>query len=591
MAMVALLVSSTSIITAQAASGDLDPSFDADGIVTTDVSNNVDIANAVAIQSDGRIVVAGDVDGSDGFAVARYNPDGSLDTSFGAGGIVRTDFNNNTEEARAIVIQSDEKIVAGGVDFNGSNSDFALARYNSDGSLDATFGVGGKITTDFFSSVDEINALAIQSDGRIVAAGSVNDSGEDIFGLARYNTDGSLDTSFGTDGKVTTDFTEGSADTINAIAIQNDGRIVAVGSTDNFTNSNLDFAVARYNADGTLDATFGAGGRLVQVLSDDIDEAKAVAPLSGGKMLVAGTGADTFALVRYNADGSLDTSFGTGGVVTTSFGNDDNANAMIVQADGKIVLGGTALGVGATSADFAVARYLSDGSLDPAFGNGGKVTTSIGDFDEARALAIQSDGNIIAVGFADLNTEDFALARYLNDVQCSLACPSNVAAVENPRGSGTSVVNYPPPVVMGLCQAVCSPPSGSSFPLGITTVTCTTIGIGAGASCSFTVTVIPAFDICMQDNSKPANKLLFLSTTGDYIFCLADGSKFTGRGTVSRKGSTVTLTHNSATHRVQATVTLGGVNKGTASLQSPPGIAKATITDSNTTNNNCVCSN
>src|SRR5919106_930041 len=217
---------------AAAPPGDLDPTFDGDGKVTTDFAGGGDQAQAVAIQGDGKIVAAGidrNLSGVGDLALARYNPDGSLDTTFDTDGLVTTDFIGQTDQAYAVAIQGDGKIVAAGRAFLGSTrEEFALARYNPDGSLDTTFDGDGKVTTDFAAFNDNARAVVIQGDGRIVAAGFAVVSGTNDFALARYNTDGSLDSTFDGDGKVTTDFAAAS-DIAHSVATQGDGRIVAAG--------------------------------------------------------------------------------------------------------------------------------------------------------------------------------------------------------------------------------------------------------------------------------------------------------------------------------------------------------------------------
>jgi uncharacterized delta-60 repeat protein len=406
---------------AAAPPGDLDPTFDGDGKVTTDFAGIFEIAGAVAIQGDGKIVAAGtaaDVSGISDFALARYNTDGSLDPTFDGDGKVTTDFAGASDEANAISIQGDGKIVAAGVARIGLNGpqDFALARYNTDGSLDTAFDGDGKVTTDFAGANDQAHAVAIQGDGKIVAAGVAGDviSGTNDFGLARYNANGSLDTTFGGDlplpvpgdGKVTTDFA-GPTDQAFGVAIQGDGKIVAAGL------SGSDFALARYNSDGSLDTAFDGDGKVTTDFAGPTDQAHAVAIQGDGKIVAAGfAGSDfDFALARYNTDGSLDTTFGGDGKVTTDFagsGSRDEAHAVAIQGDGKIVAAGLAVVSGIF--DFALARYRADGSLDTIFSGDGKVTTDFaGDFDVANGVVIQANGRIVAAGFAG---DDFALARY-----------------------------------------------------------------------------------------------------------------------------------------------------------------------------------
>src|SRR5947208_1320082 len=242
---------------AQAAAGDLDPTFGTAGMVMTDINRSTDIANAVAVQADGKLVVVGetykhnDYTGED-FAVARYNTDGTLDTTFGARGKVRTDFPGLAAVRSSVVIQPDGKIVVAGGAFPLFTflGDFKVVRYNPNGSLDTSFGDGGIVTTSFPGDGSYAFAVALQSDGKIIAAGTdfvdfnPGDMSNTDFALARYNPDGSLDTTFGNGGTVTTDFL-GNQDDVFSVLIQPDGKIIAVGSA-NSPVDYYDFAAARY---------------------------------------------------------------------------------------------------------------------------------------------------------------------------------------------------------------------------------------------------------------------------------------------------------------------------------------------------------
>jgi uncharacterized delta-60 repeat protein len=419
---------------AVAAPGALDLTFGSGGVVTTDFGGS-DSAEAVAIQSDGKIVAVGGTFSfpSGDFALARYNADGSLDASFGPGGKVTTDF-GGFDAASAAVIQPDGRIVAAG---RSGSGDFALARYNADGSLDPTFGSGGKVTTDF-GGFDAAFGVALQADGKIVAAGQGGPGGG--FAFARYNTDGSLDPSFGSGGEVTTHFTSG-VEVVIAVAIQLDGKIVVTGQT--FAGGFQQFALARYNADGSLDASFGSGGIVATNFGFDSAFGGALAIQSNGKIVAAGRAGTDFLLARYNGDGNLDATFGSGGIVTTDFGGAffDAAFGVALQSNGKIVAaGGTFNGFVGPSADFALARYNPDGSLDASFGSGGKLTTDFGGFDVARSVALQSDGKIVAAGTGGSGS-DFALARYLGDTSVITVSvdiePGEFPNAINPGSNGT----------------------------------------------------------------------------------------------------------------------------------------------------------
>jgi uncharacterized delta-60 repeat protein len=403
--------------------GTLDQTFDVDGRVTTDFGGR-DSAGGVVIQPDGKIVAAGfgAGPGEFDFAVARYNTDGSLDASFGGGdGMVTTDFANRDDRGWAVALQADGKIVVAGQSFvvpsvGGGDLDFALARYNTDGSLDTGFSGDGKVTMDLgVGETDAALDVAIQTDGKIVAAGYVRNLfpdplGPADFAVARFNTDGTPDMAFGVGGKVTTDFGQ-DHDEASAVIIQSDGRIVAGGFAFSGT---FDFGLARYNTDGTPDLGWGGDGTVLTNFGGT-DSATGLALQPDGRIVAAGStnlsGSVDMALARYNTNGSLDTGFDGDGRVTTDFGGDDSAAAVALQTDGKIVTAGSRL-VG--TYDFALGRYLANGSLDPQWSGDGKVTTDFGGAsDIAHGVAIQADGKIVAAGCSFcLEDFDFALARY-----------------------------------------------------------------------------------------------------------------------------------------------------------------------------------
>lgn len=388
------------------ADGALDTSFGNGGQLTTlFTGSTISIIAEVILQPDTKIVAIGAATiGTVNFAVARYHEDGSLDTSFGTNGMVSTDF-GGADSANAGLLQPNGKIVAAGTTDVGNN--FALARYNPDGSLDPSFGTNGLVTTNVGGD-DIINAVLLQPDGKIVAVGQSADN----FALARYNTDGSLDTSFGTNGLVTTNF--GGSDLAIAGALQPDGKIIAVGQSD--TGGTVDFALVRYNTNGSVDTSFGTNGLVITNFGgEDIPTAVALQP--DGKIVVAGAsdvnGTFDFVVVRYNSNGSLDTSFGTNGIVVTNIGGVDVATAVVILSDGKIVAGGRSSAGG--NDDFALVRYNTNGSVDTSFGTNGIVTTSFGSAnDTINSMFIQSDGKIVAGGSATISAAlRFALARYV----------------------------------------------------------------------------------------------------------------------------------------------------------------------------------
>ena len=389
--------------------GTIDTAFNTTGKLLTDVSGgrfNLG-AQGVALQNDGSIVAAGEYNksGQLDFGVARYSVNGTLDPLFGTSGIATTDFPLNEDAISALVTQTDGKTVAIGREqspvrvIDAQDPNFELARYNSNGSLDTSFGSGGLVSTDFGVHGDDFAyGGALQTDGKIVVVGQVGAqfsqtaAADTRFGIARYNTNGTLDATLGTGGLVTTDFGT-THDSAYGVAIQTDGKIVVAG-----TNGS-DIILARYNTDGSLDsANFGTGGKVTTDVAGGVDVGRSVVIQASGKIVVGGSAGGDFALVRYNSDGTLDTAtFGTGGKVTTDFnGGTDSMNQLVPQTDGKLVGAGSAANAGNT--DFALARYSVDGVLDATFGTGGKVTSDFGGFDTAGGVGLLPNGKLVAAG-------------------------------------------------------------------------------------------------------------------------------------------------------------------------------------------------
>jgi uncharacterized delta-60 repeat protein len=366
--------------------GELDSSFGTGGTVTTSMSSAGGFDEHVwnlTLDRDGKIVAAGDaVTATGGFdvALARFNADGTLDTSFGTAGKVTTAIGPDTRRDRAhdVAVMDDGKIVVAGFADMGPGAgrrNFMLARYNPDGTLDGTFGSGGIVITRVApgdnNDVVTTNGLTIADAGKFILSGQANmgaGAGGFNFALARYNPDGTLDGSFGSGGIVTTAVAPGdNFDTASSVAIHPAGKIVAGGVAE-----------------------------------------------SGGFVF-------DWALVRYNPDGSLDNSFGEGGKVTTNVGpgnSDDDEEELVIQSTGKILIGGSVAPTAVTvDSDFAIARYNDDGTLDGSFGSGGivKTNTAAGNgSDEIYEIALLSDAKLIASGECDqaVTGRDVCVARY-----------------------------------------------------------------------------------------------------------------------------------------------------------------------------------
>jgi len=396
----------------QVPAGTLDPTFGNGGKVVTNLGRT-SAAAAVVMQPDGKLVVTGNaaqaIDPTADkwkFGLVRYNPDGSLDSSFGDGGTVSTALSDAGSRAADVALQSDGKIVAAGAVFPGQTgtAGFGVVRYNVDGSLDKSFGANGIVIVTVGGR--EATAVAIQRDGKVVVTGV---SDRDQFGTIRLNVDGTEDSAFGTDGAVTTEIgTVGS--TAADVAVQADGKIVVVGRKLS-GSADSDFAIVRYTSDGRLDASFGNGG--IATPAVDSGAANAVAVQDDGKIVAAGPSARAtgpgfdITLARFNAQGSLDLTFGNNGTETTDVGG-GNALDVALQLDGKIVVAADIQNA------FGVIRYTGDGSLDSSFGAGGMVTTAFGEASGAYSVAVQPDGKIVAVGVG--LARGFVVARYFGEV-------------------------------------------------------------------------------------------------------------------------------------------------------------------------------
>jgi uncharacterized delta-60 repeat protein len=409
--------------TARGAAGALDPTFSGNGKVALRFAHHGPAGlRDVAIQADGKLVAVGFWRAR--FAVLRFRRNGALDHTFGGDGKVATRFPNGAR-AWAVAIQNDGKIVAAGTAAaSGPHLGwFALARYLPDGQLDPTFGGGdGIMQKEFSRRFDECNSVAIQPDGKIVVAGgrSLAFTGSD-FAIMRFNVDGSLDHSFDGDGKqainLSADPSGDLLDVAHGVVVQPDNKIV-LGGTVQYGGPAFrrGFALVRLNADGSPDSSFGTDGKSLSPLPSSESEVSGLALGSDGKLtLVGDTVGFAFrsAVARFDSGGALDTSFSDDGLVTTKFpGEYDSFGSDVeVQPDGRTVA------VGSAGIDFAVARYNVDGTLDTAFSDDGRVTTSWKyrwGGTTAFAAALQPDGKIVAAGDT-IDANILLLTRYLGN--------------------------------------------------------------------------------------------------------------------------------------------------------------------------------
>ncbi|MEI5099400.1 hypothetical protein RB200_13340 [Streptomyces sp. PmtG] len=403
--------------TAAAAPGDLDTGFGTGGKVTTDFGatpSKPEIGNDLLRTSSGSLFVVGRAGlgtpgvGPSDFGVAKYTSSGALDTGFSGDGKVTTGFGDTLAMARSVIEAGDGKILVGGFTGGEQIADLALARYNSDGTLDTSFGGDGKVTTDLTSGLgDGVRGLSLTSGGKILVAGA---AGADSF-IARYNSDGSLDTGFGGgDGHVVTDF--GTGDHLFALEELSGGKMIAAGS------ANSDFLLVRYNSDGTLDTTFSGDGKVTTDFNSLSDIAFGFTRAPGGDYVLAGAvdapepfgiaGPIKVGVVRYDSDGSLDTGFSGDGKVTTDVNTlrADEARDVAVDSDGKIVIAGLAnesvvFPIDPVDGDALVIRYNSNGTLDTGFSGDGIATLDYsGGADVARGIALTGGDDIVIAGGA-----------------------------------------------------------------------------------------------------------------------------------------------------------------------------------------------
>jgi len=386
------------------------------GVITTDFDGD-SFGCGVTIQADSKIVVVGSYMNEEKMDVAlvRYNPDGTLDTSFGGGtGKLTTDFGYE-DAGLCTIIQSDGKILVIGESAinGGSYGKCIIARYNIDGSFDTSFDGDGKVITNFLDGLNVdgfyTTDAILQSDGKILIVGGGYQSGNSLVTLFRYNSNGSLDSSFGNNGMVITPSISGlnSSDFPYGVVQQADEKIlVAVRSADN-----VNITLILYNIDGTVDTSFNAASVEVTGLKENDIDGGLVLQVDG-KILVSGSSHGNIVLLRYNSNGTLDNTFNGSGNVVTDLGGDDGVGAITLQTDGKILVSGY------SNNDLALLRYNTDGTPDTHFGNTGIALTNIGSDSlhgitfAGWGITVQSDGKIIVSGESN---GDFAVVRYNTD--------------------------------------------------------------------------------------------------------------------------------------------------------------------------------
>lgn len=410
--------------------GMLDTTFGGQGIVITDIDGN-DELRAIALQPDQKILAAGATGGFPGIgfiedmAVARYMPDGSLDLDFGDAGIVRVDFPLDYSRSFAVAIQQDGRIVLGGL--NGytneittdENHHFALVRLNPNGSRDSSFGNAGLVVPILGGNNENVNKILIQEDGKLIAAGISSTLYMASFAMIRYESNGEVDHSFGNDGIVLTSIQDWNE--AKTGVIQPDGKIILGGYAR--TDTTADFAMVRYKEDGTIDSLFGNDGIVQTDLAGGIDLAWTMLLEPDGKLVLGGyanfslnPNVSDIGVVRYNSDGSLDKSFGNAGIDILSLGSQTLIHAMTRQPDGKYLLAGSS-DANLPAQQWLLARIEHNGVLDTIFGTQGIIITNVeGELDFTLSVLIQNDSKIVVGGFNNgPGSRDFVLGRYLVD--------------------------------------------------------------------------------------------------------------------------------------------------------------------------------
>jgi len=398
--------------------GELDKSFGNEGKVNVGIMGYSDVAKSIALQKDGKIVVVGYGQESPakqkGLSMARYMPDGELDYDFGHLGIVVSKLSDIEGEAHSVAIQQDDKIVVTGYRISSAtnNEEITVVRFNPNGSIDKTFGNNGIVITEVSSEKDIGESIAIQPDGKILVVGTTSHSPTFDIVLIRYNEDGTMDYGFGRGGIVITDI-NAALNLGKSLALQPDGKIVVSGYT--HVGRKFFMTLVRYDPNGILDPSFGENG----IVITDINGRRGKMDLAlqtDGKIILIGpseiNGSHHFTVLRFNSNGTPDINFGKNGVTKTIIGNHSEAESVALNSKGNIIVAGTTeLG----NESFVVAMYNQNGMLVPDFGLDGmvKINFAKNSIDRAHSVVIDTDGNIIVAGETKNSYTTFGLVRLI----------------------------------------------------------------------------------------------------------------------------------------------------------------------------------
>ncbi len=443
------IIAITFFLNANAQGGVLVDDFGDNGVVLANFTTINQWGTCMAVQSDGKVLLAGWGDKvsqeyETKIIIARFHSNGEIDNTFGINGFTIFESIKAELYAHSITIQQNGKILVSGYLKTMAGFDFLLLQFNSEGNLDTSLGDEGIVITDFYNGNDKAYSMELLSDGKIVIAGTIQNGNHNDFGLVQFHPDGSIDTSFGQLGKVVTDFGNGFDDNGAALAIQEDEKIIITGRTGH--PSNHQFGIARYNSDGSLDGSFGIGGRSSIDLQSFQDAPSNLAIQNDGKIIIGGISngpaiSGASALIRLQPNGEIDDSFGNNGIVLTDIQgtSPDYFTSVHYLTDGKILAGGTSFGW------FIIVRYHSNGLIDTSFGNDGiysffpGVGPAGGIIEE---MVILENGNILCGGSAVNGTNnDFALMRLLpSGVMDSLFSGNGLIKIDFPAdNTGNSI--------------------------------------------------------------------------------------------------------------------------------------------------------